>query len=220
MRIIVTDSYEEMSKVAARIVAGQLYLKPNSVLGLATGSTPEGILAPARRGRGAAAGILCGHAADIRPAARPARHRVSAAGLGGAARHPLRRDAHVWRARRRHRQPECQPRRRHGQPPQPDPDRHPLPPRHRRERHTHRLYRRAGDQAKAAGARGDHHFKISDIWKNDRRQDSLLRPASSPVFYLCRFFLHKRHRTSLARIPNERFSTYKKPVHSTSSIHL
>ena len=27
MRIIVTDSYEEMSKVAARIVAGQLYFK-------------------------------------------------------------------------------------------------------------------------------------------------------------------------------------------------
>lgn len=88
----------------------------------------------------------------------------------------------------RRRQTECQPRRRHGQPPQPDPDRHPLPPRHRRERHTHRLCRRAGDQAKAAGARGDHHFKISDIWKNDRRQDSLLCPASSPVFYLCRFF--------------------------------
>ena len=45
MRIIITDSYEEMSKVAARIVAGQLYLKPNSVLGLATGSTPEGMYA-------------------------------------------------------------------------------------------------------------------------------------------------------------------------------
>ncbi len=40
MRIIVTESYEEMSTAAARIVAGQLYLKPNSVLGLATGSTP------------------------------------------------------------------------------------------------------------------------------------------------------------------------------------
>ena len=45
MRIIVTNSYEEMSKVAARLVAGQLYLKPNSVLGLATGSTPEGMYA-------------------------------------------------------------------------------------------------------------------------------------------------------------------------------
>ena len=40
MRIIITDSYEEMSVAASRIVAGQLYLKPNSVLGLATGSTP------------------------------------------------------------------------------------------------------------------------------------------------------------------------------------
>ncbi len=40
MRIIITDSYEGMSAAATRIVAGQLYLKPNSVLGLATGSTP------------------------------------------------------------------------------------------------------------------------------------------------------------------------------------
>ncbi len=40
MRMIVTDSYEEMSMAATRIVAGQLYLKPDSVLGLATGSTP------------------------------------------------------------------------------------------------------------------------------------------------------------------------------------
>ena len=46
MRIVVTNSYDEMSKVAARlVVAGQLYLKPNSVLGLATGSTPEGMYA-------------------------------------------------------------------------------------------------------------------------------------------------------------------------------
>jgi glucosamine-6-phosphate deaminase len=40
MRIMVTDSYEEMSTAASRIFAGQLYLKPDSVLGLATGSTP------------------------------------------------------------------------------------------------------------------------------------------------------------------------------------
>ena len=40
MRIMVTDSYQEMSQAAARILAGQLYLKPDSVLGLATGSTP------------------------------------------------------------------------------------------------------------------------------------------------------------------------------------
>lgn len=40
MRFIITDSYEEMSTVAAKIVMGQVFLKPNSVLGLATGSTP------------------------------------------------------------------------------------------------------------------------------------------------------------------------------------
>ncbi|WP_298465189.1 glucosamine-6-phosphate deaminase [uncultured Mitsuokella sp.] len=40
MRVIVTNSYDEMSKEAAKIVAGQIYLKPDSVLGLATGSTP------------------------------------------------------------------------------------------------------------------------------------------------------------------------------------
>jgi glucosamine-6-phosphate deaminase len=36
-------SYEDMSAKAARIVAGQLYLKPDSVLGLVTGSTPLGM---------------------------------------------------------------------------------------------------------------------------------------------------------------------------------
>ncbi len=40
MRVIITNSYDEMSKEAAKIVAGQIYLKPDSVLGLATGSTP------------------------------------------------------------------------------------------------------------------------------------------------------------------------------------
>lgn len=40
MRVTITNSYEEMSTLAAKIVMGQLYLKPNSVLGLATGSTP------------------------------------------------------------------------------------------------------------------------------------------------------------------------------------
>ena len=40
MRIIITDSYERMGLEAANIVAGQIYLKPDSVLGLATGSTP------------------------------------------------------------------------------------------------------------------------------------------------------------------------------------
>lgn len=40
MRIIVAKDYEEMSGRAAKIVAGQIFLKPNSVIGLATGSTP------------------------------------------------------------------------------------------------------------------------------------------------------------------------------------
>ena len=40
MRVIITDSYERMGLEAANIVAGQIYLKPDSVLGLATGSTP------------------------------------------------------------------------------------------------------------------------------------------------------------------------------------
>jgi glucosamine-6-phosphate deaminase len=40
VRIVIANDYEDMSARAARIVAGQIYLKPNSVLGLATGSTP------------------------------------------------------------------------------------------------------------------------------------------------------------------------------------
>lgn len=42
MRVIKVKSYEEMSLVAARIIGGQILLKPDSVLGLATGSTPIG----------------------------------------------------------------------------------------------------------------------------------------------------------------------------------
>ena len=43
MRIIVVDNYEEMSKKAALMIASQVMLKPNSVLGLATGDTPLGM---------------------------------------------------------------------------------------------------------------------------------------------------------------------------------
>lgn len=42
MEVIITDSYENMSQVAAGIIRQQLLSKPNSVLGLATGSTPVG----------------------------------------------------------------------------------------------------------------------------------------------------------------------------------
>ena len=42
MEIKVCNNYEEMSLAAAQIVAEQLKEKPNSILGLATGSTPIG----------------------------------------------------------------------------------------------------------------------------------------------------------------------------------
>lgn len=42
MKIYKTANYEEMSRKAASIIAAQVILKPESVLGLATGSTPIG----------------------------------------------------------------------------------------------------------------------------------------------------------------------------------
>lgn len=45
MRLIKCKDYDEMSKTAAEMVAGQLLLKPASVLGLAAGSTPIGMYA-------------------------------------------------------------------------------------------------------------------------------------------------------------------------------
>ncbi|MEH2943346.1 glucosamine-6-phosphate deaminase [Lachnospiraceae bacterium KK002] len=43
MRIIKTKDYQDMSRKGAGIIAAQMILKPDSVLGLATGSTPVGI---------------------------------------------------------------------------------------------------------------------------------------------------------------------------------
>jgi glucosamine-6-phosphate deaminase len=43
MKVIVAKNYEEMSKIAAKEIAKLLYVKPEAVLGLATGSTPEGV---------------------------------------------------------------------------------------------------------------------------------------------------------------------------------
>ena len=43
MRIIRTKDYEDMSRKAAAIIAAQIVLKPDCVLGLATGRTPVGI---------------------------------------------------------------------------------------------------------------------------------------------------------------------------------
>lgn len=42
MRIIKAKDYNEMSKIAANIIAAQIVLKPDSVLGFATGSSPIG----------------------------------------------------------------------------------------------------------------------------------------------------------------------------------
>ncbi|MCT4592803.1 MAG: glucosamine-6-phosphate deaminase [Anaeromicrobium sp.] len=43
MRIICVNNYDEMSEKAANILASQIILKPESVVGLATGSTPIGM---------------------------------------------------------------------------------------------------------------------------------------------------------------------------------
>lgn len=42
MEVKVCNNYEEMSAYAAKIIASQIILKPNSIIGLATGSTPIG----------------------------------------------------------------------------------------------------------------------------------------------------------------------------------
>ena len=42
MRIIKAKDYNDMSRKAANIIAAQVQLKPDCVLGLATGSTPIG----------------------------------------------------------------------------------------------------------------------------------------------------------------------------------
>ena len=43
MRIYRTADYQEMSRTAAMILAAQIQIKPDCVLGLATGSTPVGM---------------------------------------------------------------------------------------------------------------------------------------------------------------------------------
>lgn len=42
MKIISTDSYYQMSRMAANLISAQVIMKPDCVLGLATGSTPVG----------------------------------------------------------------------------------------------------------------------------------------------------------------------------------
>ncbi len=45
MKILKEKNYKDMSEKAARIIAAKIISKPNCVLGLATGSTPEGLYA-------------------------------------------------------------------------------------------------------------------------------------------------------------------------------
>lgn len=45
VNVVVTENYEEMSAAAANVIAEQLKAKPDSVLGLATGTTPIGLYA-------------------------------------------------------------------------------------------------------------------------------------------------------------------------------
>ena len=42
MKIVKVKNYEEMSKKAATFIASQVTIKPDCVLGLATGSSPVG----------------------------------------------------------------------------------------------------------------------------------------------------------------------------------
>ena len=43
MRIYETRDYRDMSRKAANVISAQMILKPDCVLGLATGSTPIGV---------------------------------------------------------------------------------------------------------------------------------------------------------------------------------
>ena len=45
MKFFKVDSYEQLSRKGADIIASQVILKPDCVLGLATGSSPLGIYA-------------------------------------------------------------------------------------------------------------------------------------------------------------------------------
>ena len=45
MKIIKTKDYNDMSRKAANLISAQILLKPDCVLGLATGSSPEGTYA-------------------------------------------------------------------------------------------------------------------------------------------------------------------------------
>lgn len=43
MKFIISNTYEDMSRIAADIIAEQLTVKPDNLLGFATGTTPIGL---------------------------------------------------------------------------------------------------------------------------------------------------------------------------------
>ncbi len=50
MELVITETYEDMSRAAADVIAAQVTENPRSVLGLATGSTPIGLYAQLVKG--------------------------------------------------------------------------------------------------------------------------------------------------------------------------
>ena len=48
MNVVVVTNFDSMSAEVAKTVFAQIVRKPDSVLGLATGSTPRGIQSPGR----------------------------------------------------------------------------------------------------------------------------------------------------------------------------
>ena len=42
MKFITVENYDKLSRISANIIAAQIISKPNSILGLATGSSPVG----------------------------------------------------------------------------------------------------------------------------------------------------------------------------------
>ena len=51
MKIYKAKDYQDMSRKAANIISAQVITKPDCVLGLATGSTPEGMYGMVQKGR-------------------------------------------------------------------------------------------------------------------------------------------------------------------------
>ena len=107
----------------------RLYMSPFH-LDTAWEHDPEALAEPARQ----LAEYFAGERTEFELELRPAGTRLPAQRLGPPARHPVRRDDDLRRARARARRPAQGPRRRARQRPQPDLDRRAVPPRDRLRR--------------------------------------------------------------------------------------